>query len=460
VHLRWTAHSERASCRRVTSDESPRIRARAPRWSASPSSGGESLRDTSFGGPSGASRRARRVASALALSFAALLTGASIAHAGPGVTLTQGVNNPTKLISGGQISGSADASGTYNLRERPGDPGKPISLSGLSMRGLLSLAGYNPGAVRFVQIVGGDGSVITVTGPEINSPPFPDGPALVSDNGATTRFVKPSLTSGGTSQSVASVPGTPIEMTVEGGSLLSVRATASPSTVKVGQTVTFHASVAFAPPGASFTYEWDFGDGSSASGATVTHQYELSGDFTARVTVHGTGGSGPRCNPLCDGPKNVFVTVTGQEREGDLGTPQGGGDASSLGGTGTGGTGSGTGSGGGGTDLTEFGGYAPKPERKPPPIKQPRPEPHSPFSSDPASGVGKTIVEGILLAGTGQTVKSALSKGAPAGNPKPRKGTPGTAPHPTRISIALILAMAIMSLGALRERRRVRLRLA
>jgi len=34
----------------ATSDESPGIRARTPRSSASPSSGGESLRDTSFGG--------------------------------------------------------------------------------------------------------------------------------------------------------------------------------------------------------------------------------------------------------------------------------------------------------------------------------------------------------------------------------------------------------------------------
>ena len=103
-----------------------------------------------------------------------------------------------------------------------------MSVSGLSIRGLLNLAGYNPGAVRFVQVVGGNGVVITLTGPEINSPPFPDGPALVTDEAAGTRFIKPSTTSGGTSQSVLSVPGTPLEMTVEGSSLLSLRATASP----------------------------------------------------------------------------------------------------------------------------------------------------------------------------------------------------------------------------------------
>jgi hypothetical protein len=390
---------------------------------------------------------------------ALLAGGAASALAGPGITIKQGVNSPTKLISGGQIAGAADTSGTYTLRERPGDPGEPVSVSGLSIRGLLSLAGYNPGATRFVQIVGGDGSVITLNSPEINSPPFPEGPALVTDEGGATRFIKPSRTSGGTSQSVLSVPGTPLEMTVEGSSLLSLRATASPTKVGTGQTVTFKVSVRFQQP-ASYSYEWDFGDGASASGSTVTHSYRQSGNLTARVTVRGSAGSTAECASVCEGTATVRVTVTGKEREGPLGTEQGGGGATSLGGTGTGGTGSGTGSGGGGTDNTEFGAYPAKPQRKPPPTKPQRPESHERFSSDPTSGEGKTIVQGVLLAGAGQTIKGALSKGAPAGNPRPRQGTQGTPADSSLVGPALALTLAIMALGALQERRRVRLRLA
>jgi hypothetical protein len=394
-----------------------------------------------------------RVATAVVLAVAALLCGgAASAWAGPGVTLKQGANSPTKLISGGQIAGSADSSGTYTVREGPGDPGKQVSLSGLSIRGLLRLAGYNPGAVRFVQVVGGDGSVITVTATEINSPPSP--PPIVSDDGTTTRFVK----AGG--QSVESVPGTPLEMAVEGGSLLSVRASAAPATVKVGQTVTFRASVRFAPAGASYSYTWDFNDGEIGAGATVTHRYKLSGNLIPRVTVRGTGGSTAQCSSVCEGTATVEVTVTGSEREGELGTPEGGGDGSGLGGSGTGGTGSGTGSGGDGTDLSAFGGYKPKPQPKPRPERAERPEPHEPFSSDPDSGEGKVVVQGVLLAGAGRTIEGPLSKGAPAGNPKPQKGTPGIASEPSRISAALAVALGFMTMGALRERRRVRLRVA
>jgi hypothetical protein len=390
---------------------------------------------------------------AVLAGLAALLGGgAASAWAGPGVTLKQGVNSPTKLISGGQIAGAADSSGTYTLRDGPGDPGRRVTLSGLSIRGLLRLAGYNPGAVRFVQVVGGDGSVFTVSNPEINNPASP--PPIVSDDGTTTRFVK----AGG--QSVESVPGTPLEMTVDGGSLLSVTATASPTTVGVGQTVTFRASLRAAPKGASYTYTWDFNDGQSAIGVTVTHRYTASGELNPRVTVRGTGGSSPECATVCEGTAAVQVIVTGRAREGDLGTPEGGGQGSGLGGSGTGGTGTGAGSGGDGTDFSAFGGYKPKPQPKPRPRRPERPEPHERFSSDPRSGAGKVIVQGILLAGQGRTLTGPLSKGAPAGNPKPQKGTPGIATEPSRISAALAVAFGVMSMGALRERRRVRLRVA
>ncbi len=397
--------------------------------------------------------RARCAVAAALVAVAALLAGgAASAQAGPGITLKQGVNSPTKLISGGQIAASADSIGTYTVRDGPGDPGKQVRLSGLSIRRLLGLAGYNAGAVRFVQVLGGDGSVITVTAPEINGSTSP--PPIVSDDGATTRFAK----AGG--QSVSSVPGTPLEMTVEGGSLLSIRASASPTTVKVGQTVTFRASIKFQPEGASYTYTWDFNDGQSATGASVTHKYTSSADFIPRVTVRGTGGSTAACSSVCEGTATVEVKVTGSEREGALGTPEGGGAGPGTGGTGTGGTGSGSGSGGDGTDNSAFGGYKPQPKLEQRPQRAERPEPSSKFSADPNSGAGKVVVQGVLLAGAGQTIDGPLSEGAPAGNPKPQQGTAGIASEPSRLGAGLAVALGVMTMGALRERRRVRLRVA
>lgn len=39
------------------------------------------------------------------------------------------------------------------------------------------------------------------------------------------------------------------------------------------------------PEGDPLTYTWDFGDGSTGSGATVTHKYATAGTFSATVTV-------------------------------------------------------------------------------------------------------------------------------------------------------------------------------
>src|SRR5262249_10801062 len=39
------------------------------------------------------------------------------------------------------------------------------------------------------------------------------------------------------------------------------------------------------PDGTISSYSWDFGDGSSGSGATTSHQYGSAGSFTAKLTV-------------------------------------------------------------------------------------------------------------------------------------------------------------------------------
>jgi PKD repeat protein/uncharacterized protein YraI len=64
-----------------------------------------------------------------------------------------------------------------------------------------------------------------------------------------------------------------------------------PSPVQVGQAVTFDAGGSL--PGSSpiASYEWDFGDGSSAAGGPQeTHQYSAPGTYTATVTVVDANG--------------------------------------------------------------------------------------------------------------------------------------------------------------------------
>ncbi|TDE01332.1 ThuA domain-containing protein [Jiangella asiatica] len=69
--------------------------------------------------------------------------------------------------------------------------------------------------------------------------------------------------------------------------MLSVTATPESGELPLQVTLTAEASD---PEGQELTYTWDLGDGSTATGAQVTHTYELSGVYTPTVTV--TDGSG------------------------------------------------------------------------------------------------------------------------------------------------------------------------
>ncbi|RLC79204.1 MAG: hypothetical protein DRJ03_23935 [Chloroflexi bacterium] len=53
----------------------------------------------------------------------------------------------------------------------------------------------------------------------------------------------------------------------------------------VGEVITFDASKSYDPDGTIVSYEWDFGDGSTANGSVVTHAYKKSGTFTVTLTL-------------------------------------------------------------------------------------------------------------------------------------------------------------------------------
>lgn len=374
-------------------------------------------------------RIAHRLGAAAALSLVVLLgLGASSALAGPGVVLREGSTGPPVRVTGGEIGG------------------------GLSIRALLRAAGFNSADVNRVEVVSDDGAVLTLRGSELDS-------SRVTDDGANTRFIRPARSS----DNFASAPGTPLEMTLEGGSLLAVEASANPETVKAGQTVSFQARVPDAPPGAQLDYRWTFGDGQSGSGRQVKHRYLTSGNFAAQIKVDAVGGSTAQCSSSCGGVKNLEVEVTGRERRPDQpqGLPQGSGSSSSLGGsaTGTGGTGTGTGSGDGSGAAGGSSGGSSK-ATQPSPRRAERPVPRARVSEDPGLGAGTTVVEGILLADRGRSLRGGLPQAESGGSPKAAKGTPGTVSDPSGVGVGVAFALAIVWLGALQERRHVRLRVA
>jgi chitinase len=58
-----------------------------------------------------------------------------------------------------------------------------------------------------------------------------------------------------------------------------------PASPNPGESITFDASGSSDSDGSITSYEWDFGDGSTATGQTVSHTYETAGDYTVTLIV-------------------------------------------------------------------------------------------------------------------------------------------------------------------------------
>ncbi|MEP1095755.1 MAG: PKD domain-containing protein [Cyclobacteriaceae bacterium] len=71
--------------------------------------------------------------------------------------------------------------------------------------------------------------------------------------------------------------------------------------------VFFDGSESTDADGTIVSYEWDFGDGSSGSGATTSHTYTSAGNYTASLTVTDDGGLSS--DPIFG---NIVVTATGE----------------------------------------------------------------------------------------------------------------------------------------------------
>ena len=327
-----------------------------------------------------------------------------------------------------------------NTIPRPIDlPGSRFA-GGVSLRSLVSQVGVDPASVTFVNVTRDDAGQIALTRAQLGS-------ARIVDDGTSTRFVH------GSARITATSGTGPLQISVNGGDM-SVIASASRNSIQADESVSFSARVRFAPPGAQLTFEWDFNDGSPPQrGRVVTHTYKFGGDYAARVTVTGTSGSTGRCATNCVGTDDVTVSVGEPPPPPPPpppgvggGTGDGSGTGSGTGaGTGRGGSGGGAGSGSdpAGTTQTPA---APKPEPKPKPKPKPKP-------------FGVTI-SGVLINDPGTVVKK-LPNGSVAGAPSGRRATRAEDTEPAvELPLAAIAALVVFSMGALRERRGVRLRVA
>ena len=360
---------------------------------------------------------------------------AAVAHAGPGITFYP-KDAPTLQLSGTQIAGLANLPPrTYTLPDSASQPGKKVSLRGLTISHLLA---QGPVSAQRVQVVNEHGGSYAVTSAQFST-------AILSDDGITTRYFR---FSGGVLTDYTESDSVALEVSVDGGDLV-VKAKGTPKRVRVGEPVRFDATVSSGVPGATYQYTWDFGDGPPKHGKSVTYTPKTAGQAFAVLDVR---SSDPTCTKRCGGTDQATVEV-GEAPEQPEDTTTGGangapGGAGSSGGGGTGGSGGGSGAG------TATGGDDPsaadtKPEPKPEP--KPPPPPPKPFG---------TTISGVLINDTGATSQK-LPGGKPAGGEEGvRAVRGGETPGGFPLGLSGLLAAGVMWVGALRERRGVRLRVA
>ena len=81
-----------------------------------------------------------------------------------------------------------------------------------------------------------------------------------------------------------------IEIALESGTAAPLAATDGPYAGTDGNPVIMSGAASTDPDGDALTYAWDFGDGSTGGGVTVSHSYALEGMYPVRLTVTDTRG--------------------------------------------------------------------------------------------------------------------------------------------------------------------------
>jgi chitodextrinase len=90
----------------------------------------------------------------------------------------------------------------------------------------------------------------------------------------------------------------PITITMDSDKSITARFSTPPTaqislnstTVKIGEGASFSAEGSTDPDNNIVSYDWDFGDGKTASGITATHSYSQGGHYTAKLTVRDSDG--------------------------------------------------------------------------------------------------------------------------------------------------------------------------
>jgi PKD domain len=230
----------------------------------------------------------------------AAASAAAPAAAGAAGILVRLPGGAARHLSPDEVSAAVDRPAGTCLLRAPGTAAEPVAHPpALSVRRLVTLAGASPDAVSFVSIERPNGSLSLLgRGDLTDPPPFPDGPPLVWMDAGGARYLRPLRgPDDANGADNVDITGGDLVVTIHQGPLLVVRARADRRAVRAGTVVHFAAEIV-SGAGQGLSYAWRFGDGATASGPAAGHAFAAPGTYEAVVTVDGTDDSGGSSAPL------------------------------------------------------------------------------------------------------------------------------------------------------------------
>lgn len=333
----------------------------------------------------------------------------------------------------------------YSVRGGPqGDT--TLTLSGVTLDRLLDRAGIDPFAFEDVEISAGGRSVTLERDQVTDVDAFPEGRPIFWSDDQGTHFLRPSSGPGdANADDLLTAPDGSLRVALRKSSDLTVEATASRLRVRKGQLVRFDATVS-GPGSEQAAVSWYFDDRQSASGRQVTHRFARPGTY--EVAVSAGAGAGRV------GADDLLTIQVGKPRTG--GPDRKGGGTNTSASAPDSGAASGVSGAGGRTGATSAPPTPPPSSSSPTEPARAQPKPAAPelkdLDSAASSGTSKPV-EGILLNDASPTPTPAQAdalEAARTGTPKPPADAASSIPP---IVWGALLGVALLGLGAWRERR-------
>jgi hypothetical protein len=192
------------------------------------------------------------------------------------------------------------------LRGRPGDAPPPTTHGGLPVAEALEMyAGVT--SFGYLTVPRPNGTVAYLPERYFYEPsPFEGcrSPTFSYDEGSA-RFFRPPLAGDvddvNAEDFIATVSGEALAVGVHEGQAVEVQVSPPSASTLAGSPVELTATAIGGEANETFTYDWSFGDGGTATTAgsePVSHPFSGSGTYLVRVTAHGSAGSGGESGPV------------------------------------------------------------------------------------------------------------------------------------------------------------------